>query len=196
MISLGGSCTVAYQLKKHGYLKEYLPFDWIRIKFIDIIECLETNFSRILDKNNYKFIEYSNKFHSKIGMSAIYKVNDIGFYHDFNDQDNMNEQFENHIVKYKRRVDRLYNYLKSLDKITFIRYDTKDIKMDELNRFNRVIQNINPNLIWTMKVIIHRKNKLNNKIISLDNNQIIILYEDNKIIDWKRDDINWLDIFT
>ena len=79
-VSLGGNCSVAYQLDKLGLRHNSYPFDWCRIKINKLIQVLNNNFNfyediifkkksfkhdnNIIVKNNYN-IEFAHELINK-----------------------------------------------------------------------------------------------------------------------------------
>jgi hypothetical protein len=186
-ISLGNTCGVAYQLKKHGLRNHAFPFDWLKTpKLSTIIKLLENKFDGLLDKSNFKFVKYSDKFFNSNGnnqMMALYKntIYNIIFYHDFIKDSNFDDQFIIFKEKYQRRITRFYDILNS-NEIVFIRDDLYD-KIN-INQINHLMKLLRGKLI----LIIHNPN--NRKIdIEIDN---IVIYNDIEVYhDWKRDNLEW-----
>ena len=60
LISLGGECQVAYQMRLHGIRNESLPFDWIITPFEGLEKILIQRFEHFLRPENLTFI-YNEK---------------------------------------------------------------------------------------------------------------------------------------
>ena len=189
-IPLGGTCCIAYQLNEHNLRSESLPFDWIRINnFNNVISLLDNNFDKFFE--SLQFLDISDKFIVNGNFkSYIYKNNFCKFYHDFNSE--INEKiFIDFKNKYIRRINRLYNLLKEEQEVVFIREEIGKLNENKLINFKKVINKINSNLKWKLIIITS-----NNNFKKYESNEIKIIISNNKIIDWKRYEINWYDIFT
>ena len=55
-ISLGGNCSIAYQLQKYGLRKMSLPFDWTNMTITQLINILENDFQEF---NELKIVKES-----------------------------------------------------------------------------------------------------------------------------------------
>ena len=192
IISLGGTCCIAHQLREYGLGDGYLPFDWVRINnFSNIIKLLASNFDSFFNKDDFIFIKKSNLFQVASGAdSFIYKNKLCKFYHDF-DKYIDKEIFETFQIKYTRRIERLYKKLTEETKITFIREVIGRLTVSKLEKFKKVIETINPDLEWSLVLICNSTNAT--KFRDLD---FIRIYENSdKVIDWKRDNLEWDSIF-
>jgi hypothetical protein len=163
-ISLGPTCSIAYQLQKLGKKKESLPFDWIRCYPISsVLHLIKNNFNGLFegieyvkDDTKFPFIEdnegESETFDTiKIKDTKIYKNNKLGisFFHDFKE----GIETKNVIEKYQRRIDRFYNVIKTpsifiRDELNFkgcdiMIYNQLYDKLKEYNNENRLILIIN-----------------------------------------------------
>jgi len=164
-ISLGPTCSIAYQLQKLNKKKESLPFDWIRCypissvlhlienNFIDLFECIEY----VKDDTKFPFIEDIDNIERetfdtiKMKDTKIYKNDKLGisFFHDFKEGIETKDVIE----KYQRRIDRFYNLIKTpsvfiRDELNFkvcdiMIYNQLYDKLKEYNNENRLILIIN-----------------------------------------------------
>jgi hypothetical protein len=149
-ISLGPTCSVAYQLQKLEKKKESLPFDWIRCPNIkDVIYLITNNFQGFLD--NISFVRDDTKF-PIIRDSEIFdevadketkvyrneKLN-LGFFHDFKDGVTLEDVKE----KYDRRIKRFYETVK--EKCVFIRDDMyfHQENVDDYNNLYQILVEFN-----------------------------------------------------
>ena len=139
-ISLGSSCSVAYQLQNLKLKKESLPFDWVRANDISfVLQLIKNNFSGFLD--NLEYIKDDEKFpyinndelfdNIKEKHTKIYKNQYIGFYHDFKE----NTSFEEVKEKYDRRIKRFYDIIKN--ESIFIR-DEQKFKTSDITTYNEL----------------------------------------------------------
>jgi hypothetical protein len=149
-ISLGPTCSVAYQLQKLEKKKESLPFDWIRCPNIkDVIYLITNNFQGFLD--NISFVRDDTKF-PIIRDSEIFddvldretkvyrneKLN-LGFFHDFKDGVTLEDVKE----KYDRRIKRFYETVKN--ECIFIRDDMyfNQESVDDYNNLYQILVEFN-----------------------------------------------------
>lgn len=161
-ISLGPTCSVAYQLQKLNKKKESLPFDWIRSSNIkDVIYLILNNFHGFLD--NISYVRDDTKFPIIKDSETFDEVTDketkiyrneklnLGFFHDFKEGITLEEVRE----KYDRRIKRFYETVK--EKCIFIRddiyfhqdniedYNNLYMILTEFNNQNELILIINMN---------------------------------------------------
>jgi hypothetical protein len=60
VISLGANCHTSHMLQNMGFKRYSCPFDWIPSTIPIIIDCIDTNFSKFLDKSQYIDCSMSN----------------------------------------------------------------------------------------------------------------------------------------
>lgn len=109
--SIGEFCHVSYVLKQAGYKYFSLPFDWIlSTKFI-ILDCLEDNFSKFLNKSFY--IDNESTTDPKSAGHSYYKKN-MFVHHNPRNQDDYDY--------FTRSVDRFRKVMKSSQKKIFIQF--------------------------------------------------------------------------
>jgi hypothetical protein len=180
-ISLGPTCSVAYQLQKLGKKKESLPFDWIRCPSIkDVIYLIENNFEGFLseisfvrDDTKFPIIKDSEIFDDVSDKETkIYrneKLN-IGFFHDFKEGITIEDVRE----KYNRRIQRFYKTV--MEPCVFIRDDMyfHQENVEDYNKLLRILVGFNSNnklvLIINMNKNIFDLSRLNPAIkVFVDN---------------------------
>jgi hypothetical protein len=191
-ISLGPTCSVAYQLQKLNLKKESLPFDWIRCNSISfLLNLIKNNFNNFFDdltyvKDDTKF-PYIEKDDSvelfdeiKDFKTKIYKTKNIGFFHDFKEDVTIDQIKE----KYNRRIKRFYETIKN--KSIFIRDDLffKESNIPVYNELNNLLKNFNKD---NLLVLIINTNK-NLNLSSLDKS-IKIYIDSEKITEWQHPSI-------
>ena len=141
IISLGGNCFVASNLKELGLRNKSYPFDWTTsFDFYSVIDLIKNNFEGFLDYNNlYQYSKYKSYYYND-----KYK---IGFIHDFNKYISLRLQIKKVQEKYQRRIDRFYNSIQQ--PTLFIRYvvDLKDLQYIGQNQteIEEYIKSFNPN---------------------------------------------------
>jgi len=188
-ISLGSTCSVAYQLQKLGLKKESLPFDWIRCpNILSVLQLISMNFCGFLanltylkDETKFPFIDDTLDNFDNISdkQTKIYYNNllSIGFYHDFKDDITLKDVNE----KYQRRIKRFYELIKtpSIFIRDEIKFNTVDIPVynklyDELCKYN-----LNNQLI-----LIINTSKLQFDLTGL-NSKIRVYLDTEKIKEWQ-----------
>lgn len=165
----GPACSIACSIKKHFYKEpNSYPtnfFDYLETSLISINQILTTD--NIKDKLNTNFNKFIN-----IDNNTSIKFNN--FHHIISHHDlplNYSEEdFQNLIEKYNRRLNRIINYIKTEDKIFFIRYGLE--KQEDINNFIKIIKNINPNLEYLFLNIIY--DPLDKTVELFDKNYILI----------------------
>jgi len=178
-ISLGSDCAVKWNLKQLGFVEQTFPFDWNNTKQLKmIIESLDNNFSNFFDyeikdqSSNFDNFEKDLKSNLKSNLKLITR-NKIIFPHEA-DGDKLDETL--FIEKYTRRIIQFKSivYDENIRKI-FVRADNK--KLD----------------IKKQKILYESLERFGTKNYKI----IFISYNDYPVygaFDWKRSNINWLDI--
>lgn len=105
MISLGGWCAPAMALEKRGLRVEALPFDYIRITFQGVIDCIENDFAGFFPKRIRP---------ERILFFRAFRGRFAGFFHH-------NLEDEAVIETFRRRIARFSEILRTSDEILFIR---------------------------------------------------------------------------
>ena len=189
-ISLGPTCSVAYQLQKLNLKKESLPFDWIRCNsIINVLDLIKNNFQGFFDdlayvRNDEKFpyiseddSSISEKFDNLKDMETkIYKSKHIGFFHDFKDGVSIDEVKE----KYDRRIKRFYEKIKN--KSTFIRDEIhfKNANIPYYNELNKILKDYNNDNQLVLIINISK-----NADLSTLDKSIIVFFDDVKQTEWQ-----------
>jgi len=187
-ISLGPTCSVAYQLQKLNLKKESLPFDWIRCNSVlTVLDLIKNNFNGFLndlihvkDDEKFPFIDESEESFDDIKdmKTKIYKTNKIGFFHDFKD----GVTFDDVKEKYDRRIKRFYDVSKN--KSVFIRDDIyfKESNIPIYNELNKIIKEFNNDNQLVLIINISK-----NKVFNLSNldKSIKVFIDTEKITEWQ-----------
>jgi len=192
VIPLGSTCSIAYQLRSLGLRNYAYPFDWVRINNLSLVtKLIETNFEDFLDQNEFKLNKISKEFDVNGNMlSYIYENKFCKFYHDF-EADITEDTFNDFSKKYKRRIDRLINIIKTSEKLLFVREEIGNLSQNKINKFMNVIRKINPNLNFSLKIIVN-----NRKYVAFSSGNVEIIYSDKKVNNWRRPEIDWNNIFS
>jgi hypothetical protein len=141
IIPLGSQCFSAFFLKTNNLKKTSYPFDWIFSSPKVIVNILEDNFKKFLDKNYYMIKDV----HSKHNKHLIY-LPDLMM---FNHRNPLND--EDHLY-YKRCIDRFYNVLERKEKKLFLLTSLKNEIENELK--NICLLNYNLNLITENYILV------------------------------------------
>lgn len=196
-ISIGSSCSIAYQLQQHNLKNCAYPFDWIRTNRLSYINELLNNNFEDFDKIEYvkdsiKFPLIDDTFTNQLTKTIVCKNKYSTFYHDFTDINNISIQYE----KYIRRIDRLYNIIKSDKYICFIRDELKpnNLSIDDIINFDITVKNINPNIKYKLIIILHNSKYIIDENMICSNVQII--YDNSLFEHWTRPNIDWTNILN
>jgi uncharacterized protein (DUF1919 family) len=101
IITLGINCAPALVAKDLELRKYSLPFDWIVTNNIQIINCIEDDFSKFHKKLHFTLDNHWQMDEYGIQYPHEYPVNDDGTI-----VDNWQDYHEEVLVKYQRRIDR------------------------------------------------------------------------------------------
>lgn len=186
-ISLGPTCSVAYQLEKLNLKKESLPFDWIRCNSIfNVLNLIKNNFEGFFEdlthvkdsSSKFPFISDDDQQFDNIKEmeTKIYKSKHIGFFHDFKDGISIDDVKE----KYNRRIKRFYEKIRN--KSVFIRDDIhfKNENIPYYNELNKILKEYNNENQLVLIININRFADLS----TLDKS-IIVYFDDVKQTEWQ-----------
>jgi hypothetical protein len=187
-ISIGCACNVKYQIDKHKHKLETLFFDWLMTSMKSVIEILGCD-----DINNILYFDniirdQDNPFwdgHSRIIIRSLdYCVSIHDILCDFTDKDILD-----FIEKYKRRFNRIIEYIKSDEKIYFVRFGSIDNYSQQ--KFVETILKINPDCNFAIVVI--DNNKENNVCILKDDHCLYMKLNIDEPTpqDWTTEYLNW-----
>jgi hypothetical protein len=196
-ISLGPTCSIAYQLQKLNKKKESLPFDWIRCYSIEsVLHLIKNNFIDLFegiefvrDDTKFPFIEDidGEKFDTiMMKDTKIYKNDKLGisFFHDFKDGIDVKEV----IQKYKRRISRFYNVVGT--PCVFIR-DELAFKVSDISVYNQLYDKLKEFNNENRLVLIINTFKKDFVLDGL-NKGIKIYKNSEKISEWQHPEINMI----
>ena len=183
----GNACAVRQSINKYANdsgsnQMQTQFFDWLLTSMKSINQVLER--TPITFESNYIYPNSSNT--TTIKFKNFHLLTSFHDIREFNDN-SINEITE----KYIRRYERLINTIKVQEKINFIRYckNQKDLEVEEIIKFYKNINNINPNLLFKFILVsdcddlIIQNNLLTNNFIFINLNKYIdddILKEQNK----------------
>lgn len=178
-ISIGNTCTVAYQLKELNLRYNSYPFDWAKCNIKKLNEVLKNNFNNFSNLNIFKFSEkHLYKFKTNYGSYILKNDYNINFAHEF-----LNE-YELHILKNKFDI-RISKF-----------------KNNKNNYIIFILLNLEKNIDKELdELIINLKKYFNNfKILFISNylikknDYILPFYIDNNWSGWEFNHLNWYNI--
>lgn len=178
MISLGGNCSVAYNLERYNKRIHSYPFDWCDIKINQLINVLENDF---LDYNKLQIKKFSSShslLNSNNGSYILTNIYKIKFAHELLDVSNK-ELLE-------ETIDRRIKRFRKLENVKFIRLETRNISnkyfREKYLKLYEIIKKYNSELIVITKNI---WNDSPFKIIKLDD------FDEN----WYYPKVDWKNLF-
>ena len=206
-ISLGGNCSITYQLNKYNLRNTlyycpseklsntlyYCPFDWAKIKINQLINVLENNFDNYAESLQIK--RFSDSHQSYI----ITNDYSIQFAHEVVNIDEL-KALDDFKDKIKRRITRFQNLSSNYsDKITFIRIELdvpKSNYIDNIIKLVKLIKNYYSNFILKILIETNSYNTIINNPIFEKLEYVEIIKFDSYSEDWKMDHINWSSVFS
>lgn len=126
VISLGSFCSTALELERVGLREASMPFDWLISDWQGVEDLIDHHFKDFL---RYDLL-YQEKYVPKHYKNIQYGV---AFFHDFDPYRSLKEQLDSVSEKYRRRIERFYDYI--IEPTLFIRYikDTDECRYFEKN---------------------------------------------------------------
>ena len=203
-ISLGSSCSVAYQLQKHKIRKCAYPFDWIRIiKLSDITNILKNDFCNYIEScekinESYSYpISNNDNFPDKnnVDKSIIMRNKyNVRFYHDFG----KNTLKDDVVIKYRRRIARFMDMIKNNQIIHFVRDEIKinKINIQMVEDFISMIKSMNDNIQFKLIIILHNTKNKKHELLDYKNENVYIINDIKEFGDWVRPNVDWESIFN
>lgn len=193
-ISIGKVCDAKYQIDEHKHKMKTLFFDRLVTSMNSVIEILSCD-----DINNILYFDNiirntANPFNDKNSRINIKSLDCCVSIHDVPRDFTVNDIFT-FIDKYKRRFIRTIEYIKTDEKIYFIR--TGAIDDAEREQFIETILKINPKCNFALIVIDNNKeNSCENEILKYEHCLHIKLNIVAPITrDWTLTYLNWEKIF-
>lgn len=224
-ISLGGNCSITYQLNKHKLRYEAYPFDWCKISMCSLIQVLKNEF-----KDFHKIISYSTSYKHKqyddnnniiSNHSVIFKNNYCSFAHTYDNVFMLSESLERRIQRFKHlsflslshhnqhneyEIDNQYDNEKKEEKqnnelsLVFVRLEYTRPKLKYMNQLIELCKVLNEYFDeFVIKLIIHQSFQHYYDNYEWKENRekykIEIIYFEEFDEDWKFDFLNWPKIF-
>lgn len=188
IISLGGTCQVAHQLRRLNLRKASYPFDWLVTLDVDkVIDAIDTNFYQWLDIDNLTEIRKSDNNH-RIILDNKYK---ILHQHIFPAELELKDSYNDIIKIVNRRIDRFYADINSNKKVLLIR---TNCSMDECIRLvKKYGKRVNLLIVNHTKKFSIEEVKNN-----LSNTAIVNIYDanENKGTGWEGYNDHWTKILS
>lgn len=151
IISLGGHCQTAYQIRRYFNIDTAYPFDWWVTPTVALVDLFESGFANLFREENMKIVQ------EETGPAVMCSHYGIMHYHDF-DEAKINGVYNPYLVRSKCNANNSkYSYLvKKLisisGRVLFIRFSHGWAQFyDKTTMFNdylltRLIKSINNNI--------------------------------------------------
>ncbi len=203
IISLGHNCGPKKYIDKKVAEKEHLVFDYIGTSMWSINELFQNDFVDLFNKEDYIHMQIFDGEESNYLSNSKYYVR---FMHDLLLKTNSEKTFELFEEKYKRRIQRLYEFLNTHSKIIFIRYEEtyknrirydryacklEKLEHEYLDEFVNIIKKKFPNL--DPKIIYVRSHDTTETTTSSNKNILTLKLETE--LNWNNVDIVLEDLF-
>lgn len=174
-VSLGGNCSVAYQLKKLNKRNYSYPFDWCNITLNQLIDVFNNDFKDFEKLSIKKLSENHIEFESGNPSYILTNCYNIKFAHELINSDDINILSE----KIKRRIIRI----KQLINPIFIRIEINNLTDLQISKYNKLINQLDELYNNYDFILIANKNPNIDKIKYYKLND----FSD----DWKYELLNW-----
>ena len=141
----GPACAISVSIKKHFYNDncETNMFDFLEVSLESIIKILNIKINNLdieeILKNNYNIIVNNDGNNSVFFNNFDKLISHHDLIINYNEED-----FNNLIQKYKRRYNRLVNYIINENKIFFLRFGNESKEL--ISNFINTVKMINNNL--------------------------------------------------
>ena len=190
-ISLGSTCSIAYNLNINNLRFDAYPFDWTRtLNLNNVSRAIDTSFKDFLNLDKFKLKQFDESFEvNGIKGSYIYSNDYCSFFHDFNKLINEMDTTE-FIQKYQRRINRFLELLRSNENITFIREEIGKLNKNKINKLIQSLNNYNPNMKFKIIII---TNDHSYKNVNIEG--VSFYFSDIRVTEWTRPEIDWNTLF-
>jgi hypothetical protein len=191
-ISIGDACSVKYQIDKHISKKETLIFDRVITDMNSVIKIINNydKIDTILNSDNIIKHPYNpvKADKSRITIKCLTSFQSI---HDIS-VDMLETEVLEFIETYKRRLQRLIDYIMGDKKLFFVRVG--NIKQSEQIEFINAIKKINPNCDFSLVGLNDGADLLDKNIINMNLAKYVIKEIDGS--DWSKSYYDWKTIFN
>jgi hypothetical protein len=146
VISLGYLCSSAMELERYGFREASYPLDWVICSIAPTLALLESGFQDFLKSDLYLRRDDLKEY-------VVHDLKSgVDFYHDFDEERAIGEQFEGVRDKYARRIQRWRRAMG--DRTLFVRY------IENLEEFEYLDDNIDAVL-----ALLRRSHPLNDLLL-------------------------------
>jgi hypothetical protein len=211
IVSLGSSCSVAFQQQTLGLRSQSLPFDWLQTdSFDDVIKCLESSLIMFSSFDVKQKVRTSVNFpvfntdtepfpqmqDSNLSCSRIIENNHrFRFCHDFNSSEDLAMQIPQVTEKYQRRIQRL-KLLLDTQPLHFVRDELKPKTLTQLNLQNfLVLMDKQCKYPYHLTVIASNPTNLILPLFDFRDSRVTIINDTSPWVNWQRSDTDWKKIF-
>lgn len=203
-ISLGGNCSITYQLNKYKLRKFLSPFDWSKITINQLIKVFEDTLT-------------NNHIHKYTNLTIKYKSDKFILLYDKNNQLTNNQLTNNqslvltndygiifaheilnkydlpfYIKEIRNRFNNLLNLKTNIKtNINFIRIELSHIKQSYIDKIDKLINILNKLFNYNLILILPNTNLIFKKY---DN--VIYYFYDKFSDDWTMNDLDWNNILN
>jgi hypothetical protein len=191
-ISLGGNCSITYQLNKYNLRNEAFPLDWAKIKINQLINVLENNFDNYAESLQIKRFSDSHQSYIITNDYSIQFAHELINIDELKALDDFKDKIKIRIIRFKNLSS---NYT---DKITFIRIELdvpKSNYIDNIIKLVKLIKNYYSNFILKILIETNSYNTIINNPIFEKLEYVKFIKFDSYSEDWKMDHINWSSVF-
>ena len=185
IISLGGNCSVAYNLKT----KNRYPFDWCSISIRQINDVLENDFDNFsilgINKISKKHKVINEKIETEEPSYILKNFYNIKFAHE------ITEKYQ--LADFKNKLDERIIKFKNLEKPMFVRLETASRTIKYFQKeYCKLIKNLD-SMFKNYKLVLILNVKYAN--LKLPGNVTIFYFKDYSL-DWKYPNLDWDTIFN
>jgi len=181
LISLGGNCSVAFQLRKLDLYNNSFPFDWCKLNLKKLLKVLENNFE------NFENIEFKKKSSNhKIIDKELTEIDSLIF------RNNYGIEFAHEICnkyeidEFKKKIISRIEKFKNLENPIFIRLETENLSDEKMKLYEK-LEFLLKKYFDNFKIILISKKKYESNITKW-----IELKEFSD--DWKYPELDWNEI--
>lgn len=151
IVSLGGNCAAAFQLRYRNMRLFSLPFDWVYIEDEKPVEYLcegfTNDFKNLALKENLKRVE-GNEAHS-----VIYQDMYSGYFFPNHFRENAEKEYNVFNQKLRRRINRLLQKIRSAHKVLFILSTAFPFDTASLKKLSSCLTGLYPNVHFDFEVV-------------------------------------------
>jgi DNA replicative helicase MCM subunit Mcm2 (Cdc46/Mcm family) len=185
-ISLGGNCSIGWQLAQYNLRSESYPFDWVKIKINQLINILENNFNDYVESLQIKKYSQAHESYILTNSYSVQFAHELVKDNDLNDLNNLKNKLIN-------RINRFCNLPN--EHIIFLRIELEPIKSNYIEKINKLVQLLGKYTTnFIIKIILESKSydQIKDNLIP----QIQFIKYDSFSSDWKMNHVCWKEILS